>query len=91
MPTYEYECLKCERVFEHFQQISEAPLGRCVFDGCDGEVRRLVSAGAGVIFKGSGFYTTDYARSDNGSATRCGKERTCCGRDEPCASPPCHD
>ena len=61
MPTYEYECEKCTHRFEEFQGITEKPLTRC--PKCGGRVRRLISAGAGLLFKGSGFYTTDY-RSD---------------------------
>ncbi len=68
MPTYEYECKKCGEVFEHFQRITEDPLKTCVKDGCGGEVKRLMSAGGGVIFKGSGFYETDYKRKSNGSS-----------------------
>ncbi|MBD3244075.1 MAG: zinc ribbon domain-containing protein [Chitinivibrionales bacterium] len=64
MPTYEYECGKCGRVFEQFQSITADPLKKCIFEGCDGDVRRLLSAGAGFLFKGSGFYITDY-RSDS--------------------------
>ena len=60
MPTYEYECQKCGREFEHSQKMSDDRLKKCTFDGCNGKVRRLVSAGSGVIFKGSGFYQTDY-------------------------------
>jgi putative FmdB family regulatory protein len=57
MPTYEYECLKCRRVFEIRQRISEPPLTAC--DVCGGEVRRLLSA-APFILKGGGWYVTDY-------------------------------
>ena len=64
MPTYEYECKKCGLVFEEFQSITAAPLTKCVKEGCDGTVHRLISAGAGFLFKGSGFYQTDY-RSDS--------------------------
>lgn len=64
MPTYEYECLKCGRIFEEFQSISAEPLTTCRFEDCEGEVRRLLSGGAGFLFKGSGFYITDY-RSDS--------------------------
>lgn len=64
MPTYEYECNKCGRVFEQFQSITAEPLKKCIFEDCDGDVRRLLSAGAGFLFKGSGFYITDY-RSDS--------------------------
>jgi putative FmdB family regulatory protein len=58
MPTYEYECQKCARVIERFQAMTEKPLKACPH--CGGGLRRLISAGAGVIFKGSGFYQTDY-------------------------------
>jgi putative FmdB family regulatory protein len=57
MPTYEYECLKCKRVFELRQRISEPALTVC--DVCGGEVRRLLSA-APFILKGGGWYVTDY-------------------------------
>jgi len=57
MPTYEYECLKCKRVFEIRQRISEPALTVC--DVCGGEVRRLLSA-APFILKGGGWYVTDY-------------------------------
>jgi putative FmdB family regulatory protein len=61
MPTYEYKCNKCEEVFEVFQRITASPLKECPV--CGGELRRLISGGAGIIFKGSGFYTTDYKSS----------------------------
>ncbi len=64
MPTYEYECQKCGHIFEEFQSISAEPLTACTRPGCDGKVRRLFSPGAGFLFKGSGFYITDY-RSDS--------------------------
>src|SRR5438477_12794571 len=57
MPTYEYECLKCTRVFEIRQRISEPALTKC--DVCGGDVRRLLSA-APFILKGEGWYVTDY-------------------------------
>lgn len=62
MPTYEYECEKCGHRFELFQSMSEAKRKRC--PKCRGKVRRLIGTGAGMIFKGSGFYVTDY-RSDS--------------------------
>jgi putative FmdB family regulatory protein len=64
MPTYEYECEKCKSVFEEFQSITADPLKKCTKPGCNGKVHRLFSPGAGFIFKGSGFYITDY-RSEN--------------------------
>ncbi len=56
MPTYEYECGACGP-FEQFQRITEDPLADC--PRCGSAVRRLISSGTGVIFKGSGFYSTD--------------------------------
>jgi putative FmdB family regulatory protein len=70
MPTYEYVCSKCGHEFEKFQSIADKPLTVCPKDLCarktwgKGKVKKKISAGAGLIFKGSGFYITDY-RSDN--------------------------
>ncbi len=61
MPTYEYECQGCSKIFDVFQSITSKPLRRC--PTCKGKVRRLIGRGAGVIFKGSGFYQTDYRSS----------------------------
>ena len=59
MPTYEYKCDACGYEFERFQSIMAAPIKRCPQCG-KSKVRRLISTGAGLIFKGSGFYITDY-------------------------------
>lgn len=64
MPTYEYRCTKCEHRFEMLQTMSEAPRKRCPECGC--KVERLIGAGAGLIFKGSGFYITDYVKNNDG-------------------------
>lgn len=58
MPTYEYQCEKCGHVFERFQSMTDKPVKRCPLCRC--KVRRLFGTGAGIIFKGSGFYETDY-------------------------------
>lgn len=58
MPTYEYKCKKCGNEFEVFHSMSSEPVKFC--PKCGGEVKKLISAGAGAIFKGSGFYQTDY-------------------------------
>lgn len=58
MPTYEYKCLACDTQFEKFQGITAPPIEEC--PECGGKVKRLIGAGAGLIFKGSGFYITDY-------------------------------
>jgi len=66
MPTYEYECAKCGHRFEAFQRMSDPKLEDCPRDDCHGRVRRLIGTGAGIIFKGSGFYETDYKRDSSG-------------------------
>lgn len=62
MPTYEYMCDSCNYNFEEFQPISAAPLTTC--PRCHGRIRRLIGGGNGFLFKGNGFYITDY-RSDS--------------------------
>jgi putative FmdB family regulatory protein len=62
MPTYEYKCLECDKVFEEFQKMTDPLITSCKF--CGGEVKRLISGGSGLLFKGSGFYITDH-RSDS--------------------------
>ena len=59
MPTYEYACTKCGHEFEQFQSMRDAPLKKCPACGKPA-LKRLVGGGAGLIFKGSGFYITDY-------------------------------
>lgn len=63
MPTYDYECLFCNSTFEVFQHISEKPINKCINCG-DENVKRLIGRGGAVIFKGSGFYQTDYRSKD---------------------------
>ncbi|HEY4273417.1 MAG TPA: FmdB family zinc ribbon protein [Candidatus Udaeobacter sp.] len=70
MPTYEYSCEKCGQNFDAFQSMRDEPFRECPKELCrlpewgHGKVKRLLGKGAGLIFKGSGFYTTDY-RSDS--------------------------
>ena len=59
MPTYEYRCDACGHAFERFQSITADPVKKCPECGKN-KVKRLISTGAGMIFKGSGFYITDY-------------------------------
>jgi len=75
MPTYEYKCAACGHKFEKFQSITAAPIKKC--PQCQkNKVQRLIGTGAGLIFKGSGFYITDYrsdkykeaAKADSGAA-----------------------
>jgi len=60
MPTYEYECQKCGKTFDLFQSMKDEPIKVCPDKKCRGKVKRLIGTGAGLIFKGSGFYITDY-------------------------------
>ena len=62
MPTYQYKCVDCQFEFEEFQSMSDDPLDTC--PECGGHIERVISGGAGFLFKGSGFYITDY-RSDS--------------------------
>jgi putative FmdB family regulatory protein len=87
MPTYEYACEKCGHAFEKFQSMKDAALTVCPKDLCckktwgKGKVKRQMGAGAGLIFKGSGFYITDYrsegykqaAKADTGSSAAASK------------------
>lgn len=63
MPNYDYECGKCGKRFEVFQSMNDAKLTDCPEESCDGSVKRLLGTGGGIIFKGSGFYQTDYRSS----------------------------
>jgi putative FmdB family regulatory protein len=63
MPTYEYKCENCGHLFEQFQSITSKPLRVCPQCG-ESKLNRLIGAGSGIIFKGSGFYQTDY-RNDS--------------------------
>jgi putative FmdB family regulatory protein len=80
MPTYEYECAKCGKTFDVFQSMKDEPLKTCPDKKCKGKVKRLLGTGAGLIFKGSGFYITDYrsesykqaAKKDSSSSSSSG-------------------
>ncbi len=70
MPTYEYKCNSCEYKFEVFQSITAEAIKEC--PQCNKEeVIKLISGGMGVIYKGSGFYTTDYKNSKNKEPNTC--------------------
>jgi len=80
MPTYEYKCPKCGTEFEAFQKITSKPVAKC--PKCGGRAKRQLSGGAGLVFKGSGFYLTDYGRSGQ---TRRGEGSESGGADKPAA------
>ena len=62
MPTYDYECQSCGDVFEKFHSMTARPRVKC--PECGGRTKKMLGAGAGIIFKGSGFYETDYRRKN---------------------------
>ena len=88
MPTYEYKCESCGYEFEQFQTITARPIRKCPRCGREG-VKRLIGVGAGIIFKGSGFYETDYrsesykkaAERENKSGSDKAKETKTSGTD----------
>ena len=92
MPTYEYQCTECGHAFETFQQMSDPRLETC--PECGRKLRRLIGTGSGIIFKGAGFYATDYrgsSVSSTGAGTppeRCNRSAPCCGRETPCGKSP---
>jgi putative FmdB family regulatory protein len=96
MPTYEYSCEKCGHQFDIFQSMKDKPLDVCPKDKCGkktwgkGRVKKLLGSGAGLIFKGSGFYITDYrsesykqaAKKDSGG----GESKSSGGESKPAKS-----
>jgi putative FmdB family regulatory protein len=73
MPTYEYHCDACDHQFEEFQSISEAPLKKC--PQCNKpKLRRIFGTGAAVLFRGSGFYETDYRSESYKQAAKADQE-----------------
>jgi putative FmdB family regulatory protein len=101
MPTYEYSCEKCGKNFDLFQSMRDQPLQECPQEQCQmpewghGKVKRLLGTGAGLIFKGSGFYITDYrsnsykegAKKDT-NAPAAGGEKSSGGKESSGATPP---
>ena len=75
MPTYEYECKNCEKVFDIFQKITDKPIEKC--PKCHKKITRLIGGGSGIIFKGPGFYATDYRKSPTGSTPAKKKSGAC--------------
>ena len=102
MPTYEYICEKCGHQFEKFQSISAKPLALCPEDLCaqkkwgKGKVKRAISGGAGLLFKGNGFYITDYrsekykeaAKKDSASPASTTGKADKAGETKPASPPP---
>ena len=76
MPTYEYECQKCQHKFEIFQSMTAEPLTKC--PKCGGKIKRLIGAGGGIICKGSGFYATDHRKDKRKEEKPCEKASPDC-------------
>lgn len=87
MPTYEYECRKCGKTFEVFQKMTDAPVKKCV--SCKGAVRRLIGTGGGVIYKGGGFYTTEYRSEEYKRKAREEKSGSTCPASSTPSPAPC--
>ncbi len=62
MPNYSYKCTSCNHTFEAFHSMSAEPLSECPQETCSGSVEKLIGTGSGVLFKGNGFYETDYKK-----------------------------
>ena len=75
MPTYDYECDACRHAFEEFQSMMDKPLKKCPKCG-KSKLRRLIGTGAAIIFKGSGFYQTDYRSDSYKSAAKADEAKT---------------
>ena len=84
MPTYEYQCSACGHSFEKFQSIKAAPIKKCPECG-KSKVKRLIGMGAGLLFKGSGFYITDY-RGDSYSKAAKADAPPASGESKPAAA-----
>jgi putative FmdB family regulatory protein len=90
MPTYEYECSKCGAHFDYFQSMKDSPLTDCPEEGCGGKgtLKRLIGSGSGLIFKGSGFYITDYKKQNSSCSTAKSSSHASSGESSACATCP---
>lgn len=70
MPTYSYKCTHCDHKFDALQSITAEPISKC--PECSQNVVRIIGAGAGILFKGSGFYVTDYKATKTGNTETTG-------------------
>ncbi len=92
MPTYDYQCEKCKKTFELYQSMKDPVVTSCPKDLCrqktwgKGKVKRLLGAGAGLIFKGTGFYITDYRSEGYKSAAKAAKSDSGGGESKPSES-----
>ncbi len=96
MPTYEYQCQGCRKRSETRQEITAKPLTKCA--KCGGRLKRLMGSGGGLLFRGSGFYATDYrsagykasAKAEKSDKSeKSGGSSACSGSPSSCAKPDC--
>tara|TARA_R100000152_G_scaffold7550_1_gene2934 strand:- start:610 stop:858 length:249 start_codon:yes stop_codon:yes gene_type:complete len=80
MPNYDYECEKCGETFEVFQLMTDEKLKKCPGESCTGSVKRLIGLGAGVVFKGSGFYRSDSYMMDKAADMSARSSRSAAGK-----------
>ncbi|MEJ5284663.1 MAG: FmdB family zinc ribbon protein [Brevinematia bacterium] len=69
MPNYDYRCEKCDNIFEVFHKMTESPEVKC--PECGSNAKKMLGGGAGIIFKGSGFYKTDYCNTKSSDSSKC--------------------
>lgn len=74
LPIYEYECEQCKKQFEVLQKLSDPPIEKC--SSCGGRVHKMISSPSGLLFKGSGWYITDYARKNGKSGDSSSDSKT---------------
>ncbi len=86
MPTYEYECKSCGYLFEHSQSMSDKPLQKC--PKCKKGLRRIIGSGGGLIFKGAGFYATDYRKPSYKEKEKQERPASCSNTAKDCATCP---
>ena len=88
MPTYQYECKKCGHGFERFQKMTDDPVSKC--PECKATVSRIIGLGGGVIFKGPGFYTTEYRSEEYKKREREDKQPVSSGSSSSSSCSSCH-
>lgn len=86
MPTYDYICKKCSYEFEEFQSIKAELLKTC--PKCSGDLVRKIGSGAGLLFKGSGFYITDYKNKGKSDSEKKSSDKTVTKADKKSETPP---
>lgn len=90
MPTYDYVCDACKHAFEKFHSMKDEPIKKCPECG-KLKVRRLLGTGGGIIFKGTGFYQTDYKPSSAAKSSKKDSGDSCAGEPKSCPNSQCNE